>query len=164
MSTTKHLALLTKEVPNMKELMDNAIKLNQLLQTASTIDTPMVDNKGDEPLILVMISSMKHIIDNPKSTGTVGLEEKLVCLSHAARQKMNICSEVDTISTGSTNGINIITKSDFCTNDSAYDSNIIDNGERDHTNHKVHTYKYASNFNGLKWAIKAMKTKTDLNL
>ena len=39
------MALLNKEVPNMKELMDNAIELNQLLQH-TTINPPMVDNKG----------------------------------------------------------------------------------------------------------------------
>ena len=116
--STKYLALLDKEVPNMKELMNNAIELNQLLQ-----NTGMIDNKGDESLILVMISSMNHIIDNPKST--VELE---------ASQTMNIHSEFDTTA----NGINT-------------------HGERDHT------YKYVSNLNDSKWAMKALTTKTDLN-
>ena len=113
--STKHLALLNKEVPNMKELMKNAIELNQLLQ-----NTGMIDNKGDESFISVMISSMNHIIDNPKPM--VELD---------ASQTMNIHLEFDTIGTV--------------------------HGEHDHT------YKYASNLNDLKWAMKAMKTKIDLN-
>ena len=65
--TTKPLALLTKEVPNMEELMNNVIELDQLLHNASTIDTPMINNKDNETLILVMISSMKQIVDDSRT-------------------------------------------------------------------------------------------------
>ena len=120
--TVKTQELLTKEASSMEELINNAIKMEQLLHDTSTTDTLSTNNPGNETtinpgnetLILVMISSMKQIVDCPKPTS-------------------------------------------FSINDTLT-KNII------HTTREVQQYKYASNLNRLKWATKALKTKTDVNL
>ena len=60
--------LLIKEASNMEELLNNAMDMGRLLGSTSTTDTSQTTKPGNETLISVMISSMKQIVDHPKST------------------------------------------------------------------------------------------------
>ena len=53
--------LLITEASNMEELLDNVLKMEQLLASKSTTDTSQITftTPGNETLLLVMISSMK---------------------------------------------------------------------------------------------------------
>ena len=62
--------LLIKEASNIEELMKNTIEMEQLLHGTSTTDTSQTTKPGNETLISVMISSMKQIVDHPKSTSS----------------------------------------------------------------------------------------------
>ena len=62
--------LLTTEVSSMEELLDNALKMEQLLANPSTTDLthPTCTPPDNETLLSAMISSMKQIvIDTPTS-------------------------------------------------------------------------------------------------
>ena len=67
-STEAH-KLLTTKVSSIKELLDNTLKMEQLLASTSTTDTTHLTYTipGNETLLLVMISSMKQIVKHPPS-------------------------------------------------------------------------------------------------
>ena len=67
--STEAYKLLTTEVSSITELLDNALKMEQLLANPSTTDTIHLTCTipGNETLLLVMISSMKQIVKHPPS-------------------------------------------------------------------------------------------------
>ena len=67
--STEAYKLLTTEVSSITELLDNTLKMEQLLANPSTTDTIHLTCTipGNEALLSVMISSIKQIVKHPPS-------------------------------------------------------------------------------------------------